>query len=288
MSERKTADVSIIVANYNNGAYLDDFMRSIMKSTVEPLELILVDDGSTDDSIEVLRQYQHLNYLKIIRFDSNRGFTAALNEGLDAAKGSYIMRADPDDMILPQRIELQYDFMIKHPQVDILGANVIYFNDRLKKNINKSNFPVSHEKIVRAYRRGEHGLLHATVIAKAEIYLTYRYQDIFPSEDYELFSRMVRDGKVFANLAAPVNHVRVHEKSSTSKLQYQAIHQTFNFRDRVFGTSTSVIRKYWYFTHIRFYRKYQLSRCPVAKYGNLLLAVITYPAKAFRRLPGRR
>ncbi len=280
----QTADVSIIVANFNNGRYLKEFIESVKSSTVEPLELIVVDDGSTDNSMDVLSLYSELPYLKTIRFPENKGFTTALNTGLDAAKGKFIMRADPDDIILPQRIAVQYQYMLSHPDVDILGANVIYFNDTINKEVNRSNFPLHHNRICRAYQRGEHGLLHATVMAKSGIYQGYRYQEIFPSEDYELFSRMTRDGRIFANLENPVNFVRIHLESSTSKLQYQAIRQTFLFRDKVFKTKTSRLRTLWYYLFIRFYRKYQLSSFFVPRYFYLLLTALTYPAKAFNRI----
>lgn len=280
----QTADVSIIVANFNNGRFLKEFLESVMSSTVEPLELIVVDDGSTDDSMEILGRFAFLPYLKTIRFTENKGFTTALNIGLDAAKGKFIMRADPDDIILPQRIAVQYQYMLSHPEVDILGANVIYFNDTIKKEINRSNFPLHHDRICRAYQRGEHGLLHATVMAKSGIYQGYRYQEIFPSEDYELFSRMTMDGRIFANLENPVNLVRIHQESSTSKLQFHAIRQTFVFRDKVFKTKTSRLHTLWYYLFIRFYRKYQLSTSFVPRHFYLFLTALTYPAKAFKRI----
>jgi glycosyltransferase involved in cell wall biosynthesis len=284
MSVKQKVNVSLIVSNYNNGRYLHEFMQSLIKSTVEPLELIMIDDGSTDSSIEILEQYSHLDYLKLIRFPINQGFTAALNAGLEVAKGKYIMRTDPDDLILPDRIERQFKYMEEHPDVDVLGANVIYFNDNQKREVNVSNFPATHSKIVKAYRRGEHGLLHATVVAKAPVYQSYRYQEIFPSEDYELFSRMVVDGKKFANMVQPVNLVRIHESSSTSNLQYNAIRQTFAFRDKVFHTRTSKLRIKWYFFHIRHYRKYQLARNPLLKYLYLFITAITYPTKAMKKI----
>jgi glycosyltransferase involved in cell wall biosynthesis len=284
MNNQPQADVSVIVANYNNGRYLHDFMQGVIASSVTPRELIMVDDGSTDNSIEVLETYRYLDSLKLILFPANQGFTAALNAGLGAARCKYIMRADPDDVILPGRIGEQFRFMEDHPEIEVLGANVIYFNDQTGKKINGSNFPLTHRGIVKAYRRGEHGLLHATVIAKAEVYQSYRYQEIFPSEDYELFSRMVMDGRQFASLSKPVTLVRIHERSSTGNLQLSAIRQTFAFRDQVFHTRTSKPRIWWYFFHISHYRKYQAARNPVLKYLYLFITAMSYPPKAVRRI----
>ena len=284
MMFKRKADVSVIVSNYNNGRYLHAFMQSIVDSTVEPAELIMIDDGSTDDSLTILEEYKHLDFFVLIAFSENRGFTSALNAGLQAARSKYIMRADPDDILLPDRIENQFRFMEEHPDIDVSGANVIYFNDVTGREINVSNFPLGPKKILRTYKLGEHGLLHATVIAKATVYQSYRYQKIFPSEDYELFSRMVLDGKKIANTREPVNLIRVHPGSSTSNLQYQAICQTFAFRDKIFSTKTPKWRISLYFIHIKYYRSYQLTRNPVLRYLYLMVSVIAYPSKLFRRI----
>lgn len=281
---KEIADISVIVSNYNNGRYLIDFMESVVESTMWPRELILIDDGSTDDSVEILEKFCYLPFLKLVLFAQNRGFTAALNKALEIAGGKYVMRADPDDKLLPDRIQRQFIFMEKNSDVDISGANVIYFHDCQAKELNRSNFPLTHAQIVKTYKSGEHGLLHATVIAKAGVYQSYRYQKIFPSEDYELFSRMVMDNKRFANLYEPVNLVRIHQSSSTSNLQMASIRQTFAFRDQVFGTKTSDFRIRWYFWHIINYRKYQLSQAPLTRYLFLLLSAVAYPSKISRRI----
>lgn len=283
MSKKQVAHVCIIVPNYNNGRYLDEFIQSVVNSTVEPSMLLIVDDGSTDNSAEVLAKYATLHYLKVIQLKTNQGLTFALNTALDHAHTRYIMRADPDDMLHPQKIERQLDFMERHSEVDILGCNVLYFNDQQKK-INASNFPLSHENIVRAYRKGEHGVQHPTVFIRGEVYTSYRYQSLFPGEDYEILARMARDGRRFANLPDKLYFMRVHSGSSTSNLRYSGIENTFMFRDRIFGTKTSIIRKKFYYYHISCYRKYQICPNLFRRMLFLLCAVILHPSKLFKRI----
>jgi glycosyltransferase involved in cell wall biosynthesis len=122
ISYKPTADVSIIVPAYNNGRFLNEFIQSVIDSTVMPHELIIVNDGSTDESTQVLETYKSLDFLKIIQFQLNQGLTDALNAGLDIATGKYIMRADPDDIMYPERIERQLNFMVTHPETDVLGC----------------------------------------------------------------------------------------------------------------------------------------------------------------------
>lgn len=283
---KPTVPVSIIAANYNNGAFLEAFINSIINSSTLPEELIIVDDGSTDNSTEILYAYSYLPCLRTILFDSNQGFTSAINAALQAASCKYVMRADPDDLLYPQRIEIQYDYLEHHPDTDMLGSNADYFDSDSEKTINKSNFPLTHHDIVKAYRKGEHGLLHATVCGKRSVYQNYRYQQFSPGEDYELFSRMVTDGRHFANLDEALYKVRVHPSSSTSTLGREGIARTFRFRDQIFGTRTSKLRIWFYYNYIRNYRNYQLSGNIIIRYFYLFLAILSYPSKLLKRIKG--
>ncbi|MHC1708675.1 MAG: glycosyltransferase [Bacteroidales bacterium] len=276
-------DISIIVANFNNGKFLDDFMESIIQSTVLPRELILVDDGSTDDSLVILEKYRHLDFLKVLISDKNYGNPAAVNRGLEIAGCKYIMRADPDDIIALDRIEKQYNFLESHPEIDVLGSNVLYFSGN-KKILNISNLPLTHEKIVKTYQKGEHGVLQATTMIKSEVYQQYRYKNIFPGEDYDLFSRMVKDGRRFHNLAEPLYKVRVHPGSSTNTLKFETIRQTFRSRDSIFGTHTSALYAYIYYIHIKYYRAFQSEDNRVKKYLYLLISSLASPKKVIRRI----
>lgn len=278
------ADLSIIAANYNNGRYLRTFIQSIIESTCLPKQLIVVDDGSTDDSMMILNGFKHLDFLHVIKFDKNQGFTTALNKGLESAIGKYIMRADPDDILMPERIEKQVSFLEQHPEIDIIGSNASYFIDDPKNILNKTNFPLQHKKILQTILKGEHGVLHATVCGKSKVYKKYRYQKIYPGEDYQLFARMARDGYIFANIAEPLYLIRVHSGSSTSNIKLKDIQQTFQFRDQIFGTKTGKLRIWLYYKHIYYYRKFQMNKSSLKKYFYLFISATAYPSKLFKRV----
>lgn len=282
--EKPTADVSIVAANYNNASYLSDFIESVQLSEVLPRELIIIDDGSTDNSIDLLNYWNHLDYLIVIAFEKNKGFTAALNAGIKRASSKYIMRADPDDMLLPERIWKQFSFLEQNPHLDIIGSNALYFTNLTGDIINKTNFPISHKDIYKTYRNGEHGFLHATVMVKREIMQQYHYQELSPGEDYELFSRMLKNGCKGMNLREPLYKVRVHTSSSTSGVKERDIIRTFAFRDKIFETKTNPLKIKRYFLYISHYRRSQLAKNPILKWSHLLLAVTFYPKSLFRRL----
>jgi glycosyltransferase involved in cell wall biosynthesis len=283
---KKTVPVSIIAANYNNGKYLTEFIDSIVNSTVLPFELIILNDGCTDNSLEILEKYKGLDFLRVITFEKNQGNPACVNTGLEIATGKYIMRADPDDCLLPERLRVQSEFLDAHPEIDVLGSNVRYFHGDNKTIINESNVPIFHEQIADTFRAGEHGLLQPSVMVRGEVFRRYRYRNTFPAEDYELFSRMVRDGYRFSNIDTPLYLQRIHPGSSTSNLKISGIKQTFKFRDEIFGTKTSKVWVWIYFHFIRNYRAYQMSENAFSKYYHLFLSGMLYPAKVVRRLRG--
>ncbi len=284
VTDKIRADVSIIAANYNNGKFLSEFIDSIVQSTMLPKELILVDDGSTDDSRTILEQFSHVDWLSYIFLGKNEGLTFALNAALDRATGKYIMRADPDDIFLPDRIEKQIRFLEKHPEIDILGCNVTYFRSPGIALLNNSNFPIQHISIASRIRLGEHGIQHPTAVVRASVFSKYRYQPLFPGEDYELFARMLQGGARFANMRQSLYLMRIHTGSSTSNLKKEHIQRTFRFRDQIFKTKTSPWHIWIYFQHIRLYRKYQLSSNFVLRHLFLAGAMLLYPAKMGERI----
>ncbi len=282
---KKTVSVSIVAANYNNGKYLSDFINSINDSTVLPKELIIVNDGSTDNSLEILDSFSNLNYLQIIDLKENVGFCNALNRGLDIATSKYILRADPDDIVTENRIETQYNYLEQSPQVDVVGSNAFYFNNTSHKEIFKTNFLKGHSAIKKRYLKGEHGVLHATTMIKNTVMKKYRYdQENVRAEDYEIFSKIIADGYTFANISTPLYGVRIHTDSASTNIEYSTIEKTFKIRDEIFNTSTSKIKTHFYFWYILNYRRFLISQNFLLKPMYLFLSVLFYPSKLIKRL----
>ena len=282
---KQTANVSIVAANYNNGNYLKDFINSINESTVIPKELFIIDDGSTDDSLKILEGFSGLAYLKIIKFQKNRGFCEALNAGIKNASGDYIMRVDPDDIILPNRIETQVRILENNKDIDVLGSNVVYFNSDTKKEVFRSNFPLDHLSIKLTYRKGEHGVQHPSTMIRTRVMKQYKYnQKNVLADDYDLFARIINDGYKYANVKEPLTRMRIHNKSFSNNIRYQSIRLTYQLRDSIFNTSTSRVKIRLYFWYILNYRKFLISQNIVLKTVYLFLSILFYPSKFWRRV----
>jgi len=277
----KTVDVSVLATNFNNGRFLDDFFQSLFLSSVKPKEIIFVDDGSTDNSLKVLKKYQNTTSLKTIIFSNNKGRAKALNAGKHACSSKYTLIIDPDDIMLPNRIEKQYNYMQQNPHIDILGGNVKYFNDKNGEILNISNFP--QKNFYEVFKNGENAVLQPTIIIKTDVFKKYEYKQIVPGQDYELFARIAKDGYKFANLPNILNKMRVHPNSAVSNMRLSSIQNIFKQRDKIFNTKTSFFKTFAYFYHLKNYRKGMLANNFFAKYFFYTLSIIFNPNKLIKR-----
>ena len=277
--------VSVVCANYNHAAFLPDLLDSIWHATVWPEQMIIVDDGSTDDSLDVLESYAHLPFLTVISFPENRGIAHALNEGVKHATGKYIMRIDADDYISHTRIERQYNYLEEHPEVDLVGSNVTYFEHGSGRLISQSNFPIGVNRIRRRYERGENGVLHSTIMARRSLMNKYSYQQHYvPSEDYDIFSRIVKDGHVLHNMKDALTFVRVIRSKRRERISYSSIQTNFKLRDKIFGKHTSRWQIFTYYWHLTYYQKYLFETSSFFRIIFIVISGIIRPDKIFRRL----
>ena len=283
MNNKPIADVSIVSANYNNGAYLAQFIESIYSSTYLPKELIIIDDGSTDNSIEVIRKYNY-DFIKLIHFDNNRGFANALNEGVKLAVGKYILRVDPDDYIVPYRIEEQFKFLESNPEIDLVGSNVSYFDSDTGERVFNSNVPIEQDDIVCALRSGYCSIIHGSMMCKCLIMLHFPYnQENVPAEDYELLSLILREGHAVRNLSDALTFVRIHVNSISNNLPFYTIQKTFQLNEKIWGVKNSRFKVRRIYLHLKYYRKFLFCKGGM-KYIYLLFSLFFNPIKLVSRL----
>lgn len=282
-----TCDVSILCANYNNAQYLGEFIGSILKSTLLPIEIVIIDDGSTDNSCAIIEDYKNkFGNLCLFKLDQNIGFANALNEGLEHITGTYVLRVDPDDIIAPERIEQQCTYLKNNPSVDIVGSNVSYFVDSVEDSQRRSNFPQSHRSIVQKYLEGSHGLVHGGVMMKSDILKDNRYrQECVPAEEYDLFSRLLSKGFRAHNLPDSLTYVRIHDRSVSNDMPFNTVKKTLLLREEIWGIKTSSIYTVKEYIARSLYRRSLRKGNP---YKLLLLAIVSIlkPKSALMRLKG--
>ena len=143
--------ISVVMAVYNGESCVDDAIKSILNQTFKDFEFIIVDDGSSDNSYNIIKSYASRDKrIKIIRNLVNLGLTKSLNKAILLSKGTYIARQDDDDISLPNRLEYQIKFLQENPDYAFCGCNGIlkqnkaellksFSLEEIKRNLIKKN-----------------------------------------------------------------------------------------------------------------------------------------------------
>ncbi len=184
--------ISVVMPVYNTKEeYLRESIESILNQTYSDFEFIIINDGSTNNTEDVILSYKdkRIKYFK----QKNSGVAKTLNYGFDLAQGEYIARMDSDDISLPDRFEKQINFLENNKSISVLGA---WHEEFPQKNINKVPSEVKLMDLVR-----DNLVSHPTIMLRKNDFDKYklRYNPAFTCEDYELWTRVVRCLK-FCNL----------------------------------------------------------------------------------------
>jgi len=111
--------VSVVIPVYNGERYVNETLKSVLSQDYEPVEIIVVDDGSTDKTADIVLSHETLHYI----YQENQGPSAARNTGIVAAQGEFIAFLDADDMWEPEKLSLQVGYLIRHPDVGFVYAH---------------------------------------------------------------------------------------------------------------------------------------------------------------------
>jgi glycosyltransferase involved in cell wall biosynthesis len=209
--------VSIVLPVYNAGVYLKEAIQSILDQTYTNFELIIINDGSTDDSEKLIKSFtdDRIRYI----YQQNTGLAGALNTGLKASNGKYIARQDQDDISLKERLQKQVEFLEKHPNVNLLGTRAQVFTDDQKEM--KMHDHATVPAILHFDLLFDNPFVHSSVMFRKESIeqIGYYNDDRSYFEDYELWSRFVLKGKV-ANLRDVLVYYRHHEQGLSKSKNY--------------------------------------------------------------------
>ena len=186
----KDPEISVVMPVFNGSSTIKTAIDSILKQSYHDFELIIVDDGSTDNTVEIIKNYQERR-IKLICNKVKMGIASSLNRGLAAARGKYIARMDADDYSLPDRLLKEKVFLDNHPETGLIGSWVIIKNtisgaERLVK------LPVSG-KTTRQFVYKDNPFIHSSVMFRRELLpIVGMYNPDYCWEDYDLWIRMLK------------------------------------------------------------------------------------------------
>ena len=128
---RNGPSLSVVLPNYNHAQYIGDALDAILAQSFRPIEVIVVDDGSTDNSIEVIEEFMWRDpIVRLLRNEQNRGVIFSINRGLEEASGDFVMFAAADDQVLPGLFEKSGKLLTQYPQAGVCSAVAIFTDEQ--------------------------------------------------------------------------------------------------------------------------------------------------------------
>lgn len=185
--------ISVAMSVYNGEKYLHQAIESILNQTFRDFEFIIVNDGSTDKTEEIIDEYAKKDLrVKIIKNKNNIGLTKSLNKAIKEAKGEYIARMDADDISLPERLKKQLSFMENHPEIGVVGC-WYYLIDKNNKLIKKCQPAIKFSKIKKALINSAPIIHPGLMIKKEALRKVNSYDESFKyAQDRDLLFRILK------------------------------------------------------------------------------------------------
>jgi glycosyltransferase involved in cell wall biosynthesis len=204
--------ISVIIPCYNADTFLSVAVESVLQQSYQNLEIILINDGSTDNSPQIMEFYLSDERIIIIENEQNIGLIATLNKGIDLAKGTFIARMDADDLSSPERLEKQWAFFEQNPQLSLLSTACYRIDEKSQIVILESAKAKTAAGIYFASFFTQ-PIVHGSVMAKASVLKANLYSSAaLHCEDYELWTRLLKQGERLQTLDEPLYFFRQHNK----------------------------------------------------------------------------
>jgi len=215
MNNKNYQLVSVILSTYNNSASINDSVKSILGQTYKNIELLIIDDGSTDDTWEKLNKFKD-SRIKLFKNKKNIGLTKSLNNLISNSNGQYIARQDADDISLPHRLEAQVNVLSTSPYQVCTSRAKIKDDSSLIPGLS-FHFPY---KLIIKYKNP---FIHGTMMIEKYCLDSINCYDenFYYAQDYKLFSDLLRRGYKIKTILKPLYYVRNEGNISTIKLKEQ-------------------------------------------------------------------
>lgn len=216
--------VSVLMAAHNVERYISEAVGSIVGQSFSDLELLVLDDASTDGTAGIVQRFAAVDdRVILIRADANLGRSRARNRLLSMAKGDFVAIMDADDVAMPERIARQVDFLERSPDHVAVGGQADWI-DEVGRVIGLAPFPCDHASIDAENLRGRAVIYHPSALIRAEPFhrLGGYDENLLVAEDLDLWLRLAELGKL-ANLPETVLRYRLHDKSSQVSLAKEIV-----------------------------------------------------------------
>jgi glycosyltransferase involved in cell wall biosynthesis len=236
--------ISIILPVFNTEKYLLECLQSIKNQTYTNWELIIINDGSTDNSHQIITNFIQtiLNKVQYFHLEQNQGLPYCLNLGIHHAKSTYIARIDADDIMLPERLKEQIFFLKTHPNIGVVGAYAIDINEKSERMQIRTK-PTDNQAIKHLLFK-DCPFIHPSILMRKSILEYASYRNKYPfAEDYDLWIRLA-DKTEFANIPIPLIYKRMHPNQITASKRgnYDWLKIKWNY----YLQTKTLFKNHWY------------------------------------------
>lgn len=205
------AKVTVIMPVYNGFPYLPQTVESILKQTLRDFSFMIINDGSIDESTAFLDSITDKR-VRVIH-QENKGISSTQRIALDLCETAYWVRMDQDDISMPKRLEMQLNYMERHPDVVALGTQVRYFTE--KGSIPGARVPLDHDSILRNLLRCKAAMCNTSIMFQTmKTKMVIRDSANGFGEEFDLLLRLAEKGSL-VNLDQVLHQYRFHEKQSS-------------------------------------------------------------------------
>jgi len=219
--------ISVVMSVYNSEKYLVEAIESILTQTFADFEFIIINDGSTDSSLSIIKKYLLDDDRIVLISRENKGLPYSLNEGIIKARGKYIARMDADDISLPMRFEEQISYMESNSDIGVCGTQAYVFSE--KSVIKKTHKHPSKDEDLKLRLLFSVCFIHPSVMIRKSILdnISIIYNEKYKnSQDYDLWVRLASITK-FGTIQKPLIFYRVSNDSITHKVNVDGLTQRF-------------------------------------------------------------
>lgn len=199
--------ITVYITNYNYGKYIDKCIESVLLQTYKYIEILIIDDGSKDNSKKIIQKYAKNKKIKIV-FQKNKGLITTNNIAVKLSNGKYIMRVDADDWLEKNAVEILYKEIKKDPKIAMVFSNYYEVNDygKIITEYRRHNF-----KKIKILDKPAHGA--CSLIDKSKILLVGGYNENLTCQDgYDIWFKFINKFKV-KHISKSLFYYRQHEKS---------------------------------------------------------------------------
>jgi glycosyltransferase involved in cell wall biosynthesis len=213
--------VSVLLPCFDAERFVEEALDSLLGQTYDKLEILAIDDGSSDRTPEILeRLAARDDRIRALRNPENQGVIGTLNRGVAEARGEIVARMDADDVAAPTRIERQVEVLAGRPEIDLVGTGVEVVDGETGRRLRPRPVRCLEPGGARFAALFATPAMHMTIAARAEAMRAHPYgggPDSLHTEDYEMFTRMLDGGAGICNIDEPLMTVRVDPRSVSAR-----------------------------------------------------------------------